>query len=91
MYRRLRFCWIVECRTSSIIWIAWPLCSSGFGTVLNSSGIARAAEISGSGMIDRNSFCHSSQRSCTWRNMLPRIAPSWAPYTRLSFSSCIGK
>ena len=41
--------------------------------------MARAAEISGSGMIDRNSFCHSSQRSCTWRNMLPRIAPSWAP------------
>ena len=36
-------------------------------------------EISGSGMIDRNSFCHSSQRSCTWRNMLPRIAPSEAP------------
>ena len=31
MYRRLRFCWIVEWRTSSIIWIAWPLCSSGFG------------------------------------------------------------
>ena len=36
MYRRLRFCWIVECRTSSIIWIAWPLCSSGLGTAWNS-------------------------------------------------------
>ena len=36
-------------------------------------------EISGNGMMDRNSFCHSSQRSCTWRNMLPRIAPSCAP------------
>jgi hypothetical protein len=45
MYRRLRFCWIVECRTSSIIWIAWPLCSSGFGTLRSSSGIARAALI----------------------------------------------
>ncbi len=75
----LRFCWIVECLTSSIIWMAWPLCSSGFGTVRNSSGIARAAEISGSGMMDRNSFCHSSQRSCTWRNMFPRMAPSDAP------------
>ena len=51
MYRRLRFCWIVECRTSSIIWIAWPLCSSGFGTAWNSIGIDRAAEISGSGMM----------------------------------------
>ena len=51
----------------------------------------RAAEISGSGMMDRNSFCHSSQRSCTWRNMFPRMAPSCAPYTRLSFSSSIGK
>jgi hypothetical protein len=47
--------------------------------VRNSSGIARAALISGSGMMDRNSFCHSSQRSCTWRNMLPRMAPSCAP------------
>ncbi|SKZ47168.1 Uncharacterised protein [Mycobacteroides abscessus subsp. abscessus] len=42
-------------------------------------GIARAAEISGNGMIDRNSFCHSSQRSWTCRNMLPRMAPSMAP------------
>ena len=65
--------------TSSIIWMACPLCSSGLGTVRNSSGIARAAEISGSGMMLRNSFCHSSQRSWTWRNMLPRIAPSAAP------------
>ena len=37
------------------------------------------AEISGNGMMERNSFCHSSQRSCTWRNMLPRMAPSCAP------------
>ena len=42
-------------------------------------------------MIDRNSFCHSIQRSWTWRNMLPRMAPSIAPKTRLSFSSSIGK
>ena len=49
------------------------------------------AEISGSGMIDRKSFCHSSQRSWTCRNMLPRIAPSIAPKTRLSFSSSIGQ
>jgi len=42
-------------------------------------GIERAAETSGSGMMLRNSFCHSSQRSCTCRNMLPRIAPSEAP------------
>ena len=55
------------------------------------SGIARAAEISGNGMMLRNSFCHSIQRSWTWRNMLPRIAPSIAPKTRLSFSSSIGK
>ena len=79
MYSRLRFCWIVEWRTSSIIWMASPLWTSGLGTVENSNGIARAAEISGNGMMDRNSFCHSSQRSCTWRNMLPRIAPSDAP------------
>src|SRR5918912_1102546 len=44
MYRRLRFCWIVECLTSSIIWMAWPLCSSGLGTVWNSIGMDRAAE-----------------------------------------------
>ena len=55
------------------------------------SGIARAAEISGNGMMLRNSFCHSIQRCWTWRNMLPRIAPSIAPKTRLSFSSSIGK
>ena len=53
--------------------------------------MARAAEISGNGMIDRKSFCHSIQRSWTCRNMLPRIAPSIAPKTRLSFSSSIGK
>ena len=33
----------------------------------------------------------SIQRSWTCRNMLPRIAPSMAPKTRLSFSSSIGK
>ncbi|SLH74630.1 Uncharacterised protein [Mycobacteroides abscessus subsp. abscessus] len=37
------------------------------------------AEISGNGMIDRNSFCHSSQRCWTCRNMFPRMAPSIAP------------
>jgi hypothetical protein len=42
-------------------------------------GIARAAEISGNGMIERNNFCHSSQRCWTWRNMFPRMAPSIAP------------
>ncbi len=87
----MRFIWIVECRTSSIICTASPLWISGFGTASIAIGIARAAEISGNGMIDRNSFCHSSQRCCTWRNMLPRMAPSMAPYTRLSFSSSIGK
>jgi hypothetical protein len=59
--------------------MAWPLCSSGFGTTWNNMGIERAAEISGNGMMLRKSFCHSSQRSWTWRNMLPRIAPSDAP------------
>ena len=54
-------------------------------------GMARAAEISGNGMIDKNNFCHSIQRCWTWRNMFPRIAPSIAPKTRLSFSSSIGK
>jgi hypothetical protein len=63
----------------------------GFGTQPIVSGMARAAEISGNGMMERNSFCHSIQRSWTWRNMLPRIAPSIAPKTRLSFSSSIGK
>ena len=91
MYSRLRFIWIVEWRTSSIIWIASPLWIDGLGTQPIVSGMARAAEISGNGMIDRNSFCHSIQRSWTWRNMLPRIAPSIAPKTRLSFSSSIGK
>jgi hypothetical protein len=42
-------------------------------------------------MIERKSFCHSIQRSWTCRNMLPRMAPSIAPKTRLSFSSSIGK
>ena len=51
MYSRLRFIWIVEWRTSSIIWIARPLWTSGFGTALIASGIARAAEISGNGMM----------------------------------------
>ena len=55
------------------------------------SGMALAAEISGNGMMLRKSFCHSIQRCWTWRNMLPRIAPSMAPNTRLSFSSSIGK
>ena len=91
MYSRLRFIWIVEWRTSSIIWMARPLWICGFGTQPIVSGMARAAEISGNGMIDRNSFCHSIQRSWTWRNMFPRIAPSIAPKTRLSFSSSIGK
>ena len=53
--------------------------------------MARAAEISGNGMMLRKSFCHSIQRSWTCRNMFPRIAPSIAPNTRLSFSSSIGK
>ncbi len=51
MYSRLRFIWIVEWRTSSIIWMASPLWTSGFGTALIASGIARAAEISGKGMM----------------------------------------
>ena len=91
MYSRLRFIWIVEWRTSSIIWIASPLWTRRVRHAPIVSGMARAAEISGNGMIDRNSFCHSIQRSWTWRNMLPRIAPSIAPKTRLSFSSSIGK
>ena len=53
--------------------------------------IERAAEISGKGMIARNSFIHSTQRGLVLRNMSPRSAASSAPYTRLSFSSCIGK
>ena len=51
----------------------------------------RAAEISGNGMMARKSFIHSIQRGSTLRNMSPRKAASSAPYTRLSFSSCIGK
>jgi hypothetical protein len=42
-------------------------------------------------MMLRKSFCHSIHRSWTWRNMLPRMAPSIAPKTRLSFSSSMGK
>ena len=91
MYSRLRFIWIVEWRTSSIIWMARPLWIDGFGTAPMASGMARAAEISGNGMMQRNSFCHSIQRSWTCRNMFPRMAPSIAPKTRLSFSSSIGK
>src|SRR3954449_8616270 len=56
MYSRLRFIWIVECRTSSIIWIASPLWTSGLGTALIASGIARAAEISGNGMMLRKTL-----------------------------------
>jgi hypothetical protein len=43
--------------------MASPLWTSGLGTVPIISGIARAAEISGNGMIERNSFCHSIHRS----------------------------
>ena len=71
--------------------MASPLWTSGFGTALIASGMARAAEISGNGMMERNSFCHSIHRCSTCRNMLPRMAPSIAPKTRLSFSSSIGK
>ena len=41
--------------------------------------IERAAEISGKGMIARNSFIHSTQRGSTLRNMSPRSAASSAP------------
>src|SRR3954466_13108527 len=40
MYSRLRFIWIVEWRTSSIIWMASPLWTSGLGTALMGSGMA---------------------------------------------------
>ena len=53
--------------------------------------IERAAEISGKGMIARNNFIHSTQRSSTLRNIVAAAGarPSSAPYARLSFSSCI--
>ncbi len=54
-------------------------------------GMARAAEISGKGLIPKNSFIHSIQRGCVERNILPRSAPSIAPIERSSFSSCMGK
>ncbi len=38
-----------------------------------------AAEISGNGMMERKSFCHSIHLGCTWRHMFPRTAPSMAP------------
>ena len=41
--------------------------------------IDRAAEISGNGMIARNSFIHSTQRGWTLRNISPRSAASSAP------------
>jgi hypothetical protein len=65
MYSRLRFIWIVEWRTSSIIWNASPLWISGLGKASVSNGIALAAEISGNGMMERKSFCHSIHLGCT--------------------------
>src|SRR5215216_3331987 len=56
MYSRLRFIWIVEWRTSSIIWNASPLWISGLGKASVSRGMALAAEISGNGMMERNSL-----------------------------------
>src|SRR5215204_4737092 len=68
MYSRLRFIWIVEWRTSSIIWNASPLWISGLGKASVSSGMALAAEISGNGMMERNSFCRSIH---PFRSMVP--------------------
>jgi hypothetical protein len=91
MYHFFRFIWIVECRNSSTICIVNPVRSSSPGASRPTIAIERAAEISGNGMMARNSFIHSIQRGSTLRNMSPRSAASSAPYTRLSFSSCIGK
>ena len=86
MYSRLRFIWNVEGAPPSRLPPPPALCGSGLGTASIAIGIARAAEISGNGMIDMEQLLPSSQRCWTRRNMFPRMAPSMAPYTRLSFS-----
>jgi len=56
-----------------------PVRSSSPGASRPTIAIERAAEISGNGMIAKNSFIHSTQRGSTLRNMSPRKAASNAP------------
>ena len=79
MYHFLRFIWIVEWRNSSTICIVMPVRSSSPGASRATMAIERAAEISGNGMMAKNSFIHSTQRGSTLRNMSPRKAASRAP------------
>ncbi len=79
MYHFFRFIWIVEWRNSSTICMVKPVRRSSPGARRATMAIERAAEISGNGMIARNSFIHSTQRGSTLRNMSPRSAASRAP------------
>src|SRR5947199_10853454 len=47
--------------------------------------MARAAAISGNGLMPRKSFIHSIQRGCVERNIFPRSAPSIAPHRTIVF------
>ena len=53
--------------------------TADFDATVFARTIERAAEISGKGMMARNSFIHSTQRGSTLRNMSPRRAASSAP------------
>ena len=70
---------MVEWRNSSTICMVNPVRRSSPGASRATIAIERAAEISGNGMIARNSFIHSTQRGSTLRNMSPRSAASSAP------------
>ena len=70
---------MVEWRNSSTICIVNPVRSSSPGARRPTIAMDREAEISGKGMIARNSFIHSTQRGSTLRNMSPRSAASSAP------------